>query len=380
MISKDYKLSKRRVVNRTSSYRRPNPRVARSGSRSKKKPFIGRGLKIVVVVVLLIAIGISGSILYYNHSIEAPDKNSKTTKQVKINKGDTLDIIAAKLEKNELINSKLCFKIKAKMLNKEASMQPGSYTLSRALSNEEIINIFSVGRKSKTIIFPEGYTVRDVAAKLEKERILPADTFINACQNYKGKYKFLKGVDIKKFKLEGFLFPATYQISENATNKDIVELFLKGFATNFKQENYAILKEKKLTMHELLTIASLIEKEAALDKDRAKIASVIYNRLKKGMKLQFCATVQYALGKHKQKLYYKDLKIDSPYNTYKIKGLPPGPICSPGIKSIEAALHPANTDYLYYVVKAGGSMEHVFSNNYKDFENNKSQYLNSINQ
>lgn len=380
MISKDYKLSKRRVVNRTSSYRRPNPRVARSGSRSKKKPFIGRGLKIVVVVVLLIAIGISGSILYYNHSIEAPDKNSKTTKQVKINKGDTLDIIAARLEKNELINSKLCFKIKAKMLNKEASMQPGSYTLSRALSNEEIINVFSVGRKNKTITFPEGYTVRDVAAKLEKERILPADTFINACQNYKGKYKFLKGVDIKKFKLEGFLFPATYQISENATNKDIVELFLKGFATNFKQENYAILKEKKLTMHELLIIASLIEKEAALDKDRAKIASVIYNRLKKGMKLQFCATVQYALGKHKQKLYYKDLKIDSPYNTYKIKGLPPGPICSPGIKSIEAALHPANTDYLYYVVKAGGSMEHVFSNNYKDFENNKSQYLNSINQ
>ena len=380
MISKDYKLSKRRVVNRTSSYRRPNPRVARSGSRSKKKPFIGRGLKIVIVVVLLIAIGISGSILYYNHSIEAPDKNSKTTKQVKINKGDTLDIIAARLEKNELINSKLCFKIKAKMLNKEASMQPGSYTLSRALSNEEIINAFSVGRKNKTITFPEGYTVRDVAAKLEKERILPADTFINACQNYKGKYKFLKGVDIKKFKLEGFLFPATYQISENATNKDIVELFLKGFDTNFKQENYAILKEKMLTMHELLTIASLIEKEAALDKDRAKIASVIYNRLKKGMKLQFCATVQYALGKHKQKLYYKDLKIDSPYNTYKIKGLPPGPICSPGIKSIEAALHPANTDYLYYVVKAGGSMEHVFSNNYKDFENNKSQYLNSINQ
>lgn len=373
-------MSKRRVVNRTSSYRRPNPRVARSGSRSKKNPFIGRGLKIVIVVVLLIAIGISGSILYYNHSIEAPDKNSKTTKQVKINKGDTLDIVAARLEKNELINSKLCFKIKAKMLDKEASMQPGSYTLSKALSNEEIINIFSVGRKSKTITFPEGYTVRDVAAKLEKERILPADTFINACQNYKGKYKFLKGVDIKKFKLEGFLFPATYQISENATNKDIVELFLKGFATNFKQENYAILKEKKLTMHELLTIASLIEKEAALDKDRAKIASVIYNRLKKGMKLQFCATVQYALGKHKQKLYYKDLKIDSPYNTYKIKGLPPGPICSPGIKSIEAALHPANTDYLYYVVKAGGSMEHVFSNNYKDFENNKSQYLNSINQ
>lgn len=334
----------------------------------------------MIVVILLIAIGVSGSILYYNHSIEAPDKNSKTTKQVKINKGDTLDIVAARLEKNELINSKLCFKIKAKMLDKEASMQPGSYTLSKALSNEEIINIFSVGRKSKTITFPEGYTVRDVAAKLEKERILPADTFINACQNYKGKYKFLKGVDIKQFKLEGFLFPATYQISENATNKDIVELFLKGFATNFKQENYAILKEKKLTMHELLTIASLIEKEAALDKDRAKIASVIYNRLKKGMKLQFCATVQYALGKHKQKLYYKDLKIDSPYNTYKIKGLPPGPICSPGIKSIEAALHPANTDYLYYVVKAGGSMEHVFSNNYKDFENNKSQYLNSINQ
>ena len=122
-------------------------------------------------------------------------------------------------------------------------MQPGSYTLSRALSNEEIINVFSVGRKSKTITFPEGYTVRDVAAKLEKESILPADTFINACQNYKDKYKFLKGVDIKKFKLEGFLFPATYQISENATNKDIVELFLKGFATNFKQENYAILKE-----------------------------------------------------------------------------------------------------------------------------------------
>lgn len=358
-------------------------RPASSGNtkkRSAKKSFIGRKLKVFLVVVLIVVLGVSGSILYYNHSIEAPDKNSKTTKLVKIKKGDTLDSIAAKLEKKELINSKLCFKIKAKSLGKDTAMLPGRYTLSRALSNEEIINIFAVGRKSKTLTFPEGYTVRDVAAKLEKERILPADAFINACQNYKGKYKFLKGVDIKKFKLEGFLFPATYQISENATNKDIVELFLKGFAMNFRQENYAILKEKKLTMHELLTIASLIEKEAALDKDRAKIASVIYNRLKKGMKLQFCATVQYALGRHKPKLYYKDLKIDSPYNTYKIKGLPPGPICSPGIKSIEAALHPANTDYLYYVVKAGDSREHVFSNNYKDFENNKSKYLNSLNQ
>jgi UPF0755 protein len=163
------------------------------------------------------------------------------------------------------------------------------------------------------------------------------------------------------------LFPETYELKKDSTTKDMVlrmaselDKKLAGLPTDWPEK----LKQRGLTFHQLMTVASMIEREVVDDEERPLVAGVIYNRMKIGMKLQIDATVQYALDKPKDRLFEKDLLIDSPYNTYKIAGLPPGPIASPSLKSIEAALYPAESNYLFYVTKGDGTQKHVFAETY----------------
>jgi len=166
--------------------------------------------------------------------------------------------------------------------------------------------------------------------------------------------------------LEGFLFPKTYTVTGKTSARALVNMMLSQYRKETKGLDWARATARGISQYQTLIIASLIEKEARLPEERPVIASVIYNRLNAAMKLQIDATVQYALGKWKQALSYKDLEVDSPYNTYKIKGLPPAPICSPGYESIRAALYPATTNYLYYILTSPEG-RHSFTNDYQQF-------------
>ncbi|MFT8313126.1 MAG: endolytic transglycosylase MltG [Clostridium sp.] len=223
------------------------------------------------------------------------------------------------------------------------------------------------------VTIPEGYTNEQIGQALQKSGIVTEKDFINEVENWTDdNYWFLKGVPNDKHKLDGFLYPATYSFPKNASSKTIINEMLKTFAINIEpSKNY--ITENKLNIRNVVITASLVEKEAEKDVDRPKIASVIYNRLNKNMPLQIDATILYVIG-HRDKLYNKDLAVPSPYNTYLNKGLPPSPICNPGTKSINAAIHPANTNYLYYVLNSKTN-EHVFSETYADHAKNVALYV-----
>ena len=184
------------------------------------------------------------------------------------------------------------------------------------------------------------------------------------------EFDFLNEKDIKT--LEGFLYPSTYYFDEDSNPKDIIKEMVKLFDKNYTEELQNKQKERKLTLQEVVNLASIVEKEAVLDEDRPIIASVFYNRLEKDMPLQSDATLQYIFDARKKRMTYNDLKIDSPYNTYIEKGLPPTPIANPGIKSIEAVLYPEETDYLYFVADIDGG--NVYSKTYEEHQKNVAKY------
>ena len=223
------------------------------------------------------------------------------------------------------------------------------------------------------VTVPEGYTYEEVGKALEKSGLVTQKDFIKEVENWSdNNYWFLKGLPNDKHKLDGFLFPATYSFQKDATSKVIINKMLETFDYNMKANKEYIIKNK-LNIRSVVIEASLVEKEAGKDVDRTKIASVIQNRLKIKMPLQIDATIIYIVG-DKKKLYNKDLAVKSPYNTYLNKGLPPSPICNPGSKSITAAIHPAKTNYIFYVLNSKTN-EHVFSKTYAEHIKNVAKYI-----
>jgi len=197
-------------------------------------------------------------------------------------------------------------------------------------------------------------------------------------ENRSFDYAFMNGLPSGSDRLEGFLFPETYEIYVSATAHDIVDKMLSQFDKVFTEDCYKRAEELGMSVRDIITIASIIEREARIDEDRSLVASVIYNRLDINMSLQMCSTVQYILGDPKAVLSTADTQIDHPYNTYQNPGLPPGPICSPGEASIMAALYPADTDYIYFVVSEKLDGSHAFSSNYNQFLKDKEAYQNAL--
>lgn len=216
-----------------------------------------------------------------------------------------------------------------------------------------------------TVTVSPGDTVEIISQKLEQCGVISRDDF----------FSYLRQC---RMNLEGLVFEGEYSIPIPSTPKEILSILLKPYEDWSETEANRFITLGR-TSKEIITIASMIEKEAAEDSERPVIAGVIYNRLKKNMKLQIDATVIYALGTHKSRLTYEDLKIDSPYNTYIIEGLPPGPICTPREASIEAALNPDMHSYFYYVLSAYGSKKHLFAETYEEHLNNVAKYKTTLN-
>lgn len=288
--------------------------------------------------------------------------------RVEVVKGDTLSAVAGKLEAAGVIGSATLFKVEARMDGHGGTtIKTGRYTFQPGADTDAILAKLTAGEAVPTVsvTVPEGMTLSETAQTVAQSTEVPADEFQAAARRTDYGYAFLEDGEIQT--TEGYLFPRRYDFEKGVTAPQIVDRMLDQYFLETGGLDLAGAKRRlDLTEHELVTVASLIEKESANAGERPVIASVIYNRIHRDMPLQIDATIQYALERPKEKLSYADLQVDSPYNTYENAGLPPGPICSPSLQSLRAALEPAETDHLYYVLKANGR-EHFFTNDYDEF-------------
>ena len=305
---------------------------------------------------LLVLIWIVISLFYYQGTRPASQDSRSITFEVQ--PGMTLKQVTLELFNQRLILSPSAFQAIAYIQDKEKQIMVGEFSLSPSMLPTEIILRLTSG---KTILYPltipEGYRITEIASLLDTQGLASSEVFILQTQDK----DLIKSMDIPTDSLEGYLFPETYYLSKLTPEKKIVQKMVNTFKEKvLKSQLLKSTKESPLSLHEIITLASLIEKETGLDSERKLISSVFHNRLRKNMRLQTDPTVIYAIEKFDGNIRKRDLKIDSPYNTYRYKGLPPGPISSPGIKSIEAAIFPIKSNHLYFVSRQDGS--HHFSN------------------
>ncbi|MDR0569728.1 MAG: endolytic transglycosylase MltG [Clostridiales Family XIII bacterium] len=348
---------------------------------SRKGSPIGRRAAALAISAAIVALAALGLFYYFQEAQEAPAPGDGAAVAVEVPEGAGTAAIARILKQGGLIKNERVFRLKSRLDKLDGGYKAGSYELSKAMTMAEIMAELSKGGRAreKRFTVPEGLRVSEVGAKLASEGLVDAGRFAEeAATGDFGDYRFLRDLPKTGERLEGYLYPETYSIREDADEHAVIGRMLAQFDSLFTEESYNRAEEMGLTVNQVMTVASLIEKETKAAEEREIVASVIYNRLKKGMRLQIDATVQFALGEHKERLLYSDLEVDSPYNTYKIDGLPPAPICSPRVECVMAALYPAETDYLYYVLKPELDGRHNFSSAYNGFERDKAAYIKAI--
>ena len=338
-------------------------------------------IKIIVIIllVLILAGGIFG--FSYLNSIKGPLNNgSEEVVSIEIPSGSSTKDIGDILVDNGIVKSTFGFRLFSKINDYDGRYIAGHYNLSSGMTSEEICETLCSG-ETIAIVFtvPEGYNLSEITDLLVGNGFVDRASFEAYLENGNfTDYPFLKYAQPGKNRLEGFLFPSTYSLPPGSTEEDIIRAMLDKFQEEFTDDMKKKGEDLGYNLNEILTIASIIEKETPVDSDRPLVSSVIYNRLDIGMYLGMDSTVLYSLGEHKQNLTYDDTSVDSPYNTYINFGLPPGPICCPGKKSLEAAVNPADTDYIYFVVSPAGDGTSNFSDNYEQFEKDKDAYYASL--
>ncbi len=314
----------------------------------------------LLVLVFALSTGCAGILEKYDAAV---DPNSTETQLVTVPSGATTTSIANLLKENDLIQNVNAFKAKSKQLEVDGQMKAGDYMLSKSLTTEEIITKLVNGDvyiETAKFTIPEGYEVRQIVDTLESEGLIDREKFIDALQNAPFDYPFLEGVD-RTYLLEGYLFPDTYTVKTGADEVAIIKMMLDRFNTIFIEDYYTRAEELGMTVDEVVTLASIIEREARLDEEFPIVASVFHNRIDIDMLLQSCATVQFILKERKDVLLFADIEIESPYNTYINPGLTPSPIASPGELAIKSALYPAETNYLYFVTTEKNDGSHYFN-------------------
>lgn len=330
--------------------------------------------------LLLLLVIIAGGAAFYIWNAMQPVQPKTQPVAFTVVKGTGTSAIADTLEQKGLIRNALVFKAYVKFKHQGNALQAGNYEAQPGATFDQLIAKLSAGDvvREEMIRFtiPEGFTIRQMADKLQKEGLADRKQFLELA-NDPSAFDVPLVRDIPKqaglrYALEGYLFPETYELKKGSTTKDMIQAMLEQTQKrlNTIPGLDAKLKQRSETLHQLLTVASLVEREVVVDHERPVVAGVIYNRLKQDKKLEIDATIQYMLDKQKERLYYKDLAADNPFNTYLHQGLPPGPIASPSLKSVEAALQPATTDYLFYVTKKDGTHEHLFAATYKEHLHN----------
>ena len=293
--------------------------------------------------------------------------------RVQIPTGASVSQIGDILEENDVVASAFFFRARVTLGGNRGDLKPGSYRLAHDMSYGAAIDALSGGPPKDiiTITIPEGRSRAEVASIVESAGL---------SGSYERASVRSSEIDLSEYKaggardLEGLLFPATYELKRGASADDLVARQLEAFEDQFASVDLRKARRKNLTPYDLLIIASMVEREASVAEERPVIASVIYNRLRAGMPLGIDATIRFATGNWTEPLKVSELELDSPYNTRKYANLPPGPIGNPGLDSIRAAADPADTDYLFFVVKPCGEGEHAFSETEAEFLEDSAQY------
>ena len=353
-----------------------------------------RPVAAVLLSIVVVALIMTGAVRYVlSHFVYPVDPDDNTPIQVVIPSGSSASRIASLLyrargeDEPGLIVSTASFKVYVDFTGRANSLRAGTYVLSRNMTIPEIVNILCAGNEARRVTrftIPEGYTASQIAQALFEAGMLEdQEQFLALCKDgtlLSGGYldPLLNASD-RRFALEGYLFPDTYEVYEDAAAADILKKMLNRFAVIFTEEDANRARELNMTTDQVMTLASMIEKEAGAAEDFPRVSAVFHNRLKQGMALESCATLSYALGVKKYTFTEEELSTVSPYNTYRNKGLPVGPICNPGRAAIEAALYPSeeymSAGFLFFCnMNPKQTNRLVFSRTYEEHRQNVVKY------
>jgi UPF0755 protein len=357
----------------------------------ERSPF--SALKIVLITLLvlfLIAAGaVAGAGYYVYANLQPVAVEDEELVHIEVPMGSSASRIASILKESNLVRNEQIFYYYVRYKG-ESGFQAGEYYLSANMELDDIIQQLKSGRiylDSVRFTVAEGLSVDQKASHLESIGLVNKDKFLQLLNE--GDFSDISFIseipesEHRKYRLEGFLFPETYEIYKGASEEEIIRLMLQQFEkelakidAELKESNTSLkdeLEEKGLTLYEAITLASIIEREAVVNEERKTISGVFHNRINEGWLLQSCATVQFVLGKQRDRLLFEDLEVESPYNTYINAGLPPSPIASPGRQALEAAIQPEEHEYFFFVTKKDGSGSHHFSKTYKEHQQNDAQ-------
>jgi UPF0755 protein len=310
-----------------------------------------------LVITLIFVFLAAGTLLIY---LIMPVSSDGEWREVYIPEGANYTEGLGLLEKNRIIENRIALRFLGKITGSDKHLKPGYYNLSASMSPVEIFDTLIEGRTIQfTVTIPEGSTLQDI-----KKKLIDLGLIDEGSWGLVNDSSFIAGLGIEARSLEGYLYPDTYKFQKGTDPEAILKRMVERLEEMYDGSLQKRSEEIGMTRNEVLTMASIIEKEAVFDIERPIISGVYHNRLKKRMRLQADPTVLYGLGKSEKRIRYRDLRRKTPYNTYVIRGLPPGPIASPGIRSIRAALYPDDVDFLYFVSKNDGT--HHFSKTNKE--------------
>ncbi len=331
--------------------------------------------KILIVLLAALCIAFSGAYFIVQEEINAPRTLEGQERVVEIKQGSGLLSIASQLENEGLIKNKYVFALYAASQGKHSELKAGTYTLTPSMTPRAIAQKLWQGESTQvTITIPEGFSLEQIEQRLNQAFDATHPIGNIKTEEYKDKFSFLEQAP-DETSLEGFLFPDTYFFQPNVSSEEIVNRMLSNFkakALPHIEENKENISEEK-NIFQFIIMASLLEKEVIGAEDKKVAADILWRRIEIGMPLQVDATIVYITGKKTTDVSIKETEIESPYNTYKYRGLPVGPICNPGLESIDAALNPKESGYWYYLTTGEG--ETIFSTTLAEHNYNKSKYL-----
>lgn len=338
----------------------------RGGRDREVRTDIFRGRKAALALILLVLVALVGTsgLACLSYSQTSGDVIREEV-AVTIPEGASVQEIAEILQEKNVVKSALIFRIYVRYKEMDKNIMKGDYVFLTNSSYQEALEVLMQGPIIVTykIPIPEGYTLAQIADRVENTSPISREEFLEAAIPERYDYPFLEGVS----SLEGFLFPKTYEIGEETSAEQLVNMMLARFATETQELDWGKAEAEGLSTYDIVKIASMIEREAYVPEERPLISAVIHNRLKLGMTLGIDATLAYGLDKWDEPLTVSDLETDTPYNTRLYPGLPPTPIANPGLESIKAALNPADVDYLYFVVTDEEKHTHTFTRTYEEF-------------
>lgn len=340
-----------------------------------------KSIRVLAVTFFLLIIISAGTFValsfFFNKS---PHEMSREVVVFPVEKGASFNGIASDLEESGLIRSAFFLKVFNKITGSDSLIKTGSYNIDKKLTALEIVNQLVEGKqKLLSVVIPEGITSRQIADIFENAGVTDGDSFVRAVSDG----SLLSSYGFHADTLEGFLFPDTYSFQQDFPAEKVVEHMVSIFFDKLETvySDYSMLTYEQL--YEKIVLSSIIEKEYRLSEEASKMASVFYNRIDQGWPLQSCATIVYVLTEeqmkeHPDRILFSDLEIDSEFNTYMNKGLPPAPISNPGVVALDAVFNPAQTDYMFFVVKDIDRGSHTFTKRLSDHNQARADYINNF--